>query len=157
MYAAIRREPTDRIPRYLWFHPMLLEDFGRRLGTDGFATEAAIGNDVLQPWVSINGSMARQVAEGESFVDEFGITWTRHGPHNMAITHPLEHAPAADIRRHTMPDPLAASRFRELDALQVRFGDTHFIGADVSGSIFEPAYHLRNMETLLGRPARGLR
>lgn len=155
VFAAIRRQPTDRIPRFLWFHSDILDSFGRRFGTSGFATEAALGNDILQPWVSINGSMARQVGEGESFVDEFGITWLRRGPHNMAIAHPLESADTDAIRRHEMPDPLAASRFTSLESLQGEFGASHFIGADVSGSVFEPAYHLRNMEALLADMAEG--
>lgn len=149
VYAAIRRKPVDRLPRYLWFHPDILREAGERMGTTGFATEAALGNDVLQPWVSINGSMARWVEEGESFTDEFGITWTRRGPYNAVVHHPLADADEEAIRRYPMPDPCAPSRFEQLDALMARFGESHFIGADVSGSIFEPAYHLRNMENLL--------
>ncbi|MHB1001620.1 MAG: uroporphyrinogen decarboxylase family protein [Armatimonadota bacterium] len=149
VYAAIRHEDTDRVPRYLWFHPDILRDFGTRLGTEGFATEAAIGNDILQPWVSINGSMARAVPEGTSFIDDFGITWTRRGPYNTVIRHPLEDADADTIRNYPMPDYSDQNRYADLDSLIAQFGSDRFIGVDISGSIFEPAYHLRGMESLL--------
>jgi len=125
------------------------------LGTTGFDTEAALGNDVLQPWVSINKAMAENVPEGTVFQDEFGITWKREGYYNMVVEHPLEQASAEDIRLYPLPDPLEEARFRDLEDLLARFGASHFIGADVSGSLFEPAYHLRNMEKLLFDLAMG--
>ncbi|MEI7632894.1 MAG: uroporphyrinogen decarboxylase family protein [bacterium] len=149
VYGAIRRTAIDRTPRFLWFHPSLLDEFGRRFGTSGFATEAAIGNDILQPWVSINQSMARAAAEGASFTDDFGITWTRQGYYNMVTRHPLMDAGLGQIEYYRMPDPHDPGRFTELEQLLASFGNDHFIGADVSGSIFEPAYHLRGMEDLL--------
>lgn len=155
VYAAIRRQNPERVPRFLWFHPDLLQQAGKRFGTSGFATEVALGNDILQPWVSINGSMARHLDDGESFVDEFGITWTRRGLYNTPTHHPLENAGAIAIQDYPMPDPAAPERFRELDRLIEQFGDTHFIGVDVSGSIFEPAYHLRNLPVLLADMAEG--
>ena len=149
VYGAIRRTGIDRTPRYLWFHPSFLDEFGRQRGTTAFATEAAIGNDILQPWVSINQSMARAAAEGESFTDDFGISWKRQGYYNMVTCHRLKDAELAQIESYTMPDPHDPERFKELDQLLGSFGGSHFIGADVSGSVFEPAYHLRGMEDLL--------
>lgn len=155
VYAVLRREQYDRIPRYLWFHPMILDAFGKRLGTQGFATEAALGNDILQDWVSINGAMARQVAQWETFTDEFGITWTRDGLYNMVVRHPLEKANAEQIKAFPMPNPKDEQRFAALDGLLANYGKSHFIGADVSGSIFEPAYHLRGMSQCLLDMAEG--
>lgn len=149
VYAAIRRQSVDRVPRYLWFHPDILTDAGRRLGTNGFATEAALGNDILQPWVSINASMARQVAEGVEFTDDFGISWVRRGLYNTVVHHPLMDADVPMIESYPMPDGAESSRYAVLEEMMAQFGQEMFIGADVSGSIFEPAYHLRNMEDLL--------
>lgn len=149
VYAAIRRRSTDRVPRYIWFHPDILADAGRRLDTSGFATEAALGNDILQPWVSINASMACQVEEGVEFTDDFGITWVRRGLYNTVVHHPLRHADVPTIRSYPMPDGSECSRYAVIEELITQFGGEKFIGADVSGSIFEPAYHLRNMENLL--------
>ena len=149
VYASIRRQSLDRIPYYIWFHPDILDRFGETYATSGFATEAAIGNDVLQTWVSINGSMARPAAEGESFVDDFGITWLRQGYYNMVTRHPLASADRDGIRTHAFPDAARPERYSDIDLLVSRYGHDHFIGADVSGSIFEPAYHLRGMERVL--------
>ncbi|MHB1461630.1 MAG: uroporphyrinogen decarboxylase family protein [Armatimonadota bacterium] len=149
VHAAINRQKVDRVPRYLWFHPDILSNACRRLGTSGFATEAALGNDILQPWVSINASMARQVAEGVEFTDDFGITWLRRGLYNTVVHHPLMDADVPMIQSYPMPDATERSRYTVLEELMAKFGHEKFIGADVSGSIFEPAYHLRNMENLL--------
>lgn len=149
VYGAIRRTQIDKVPMYLWFHPDILLEAGKRLGTTDAATEAALGNDILQPWVSINGSMARYIPEGESFIDDFGITWIRRGPYNTVINHPLRNADLKTINDYQMPDASDASRYALLEEMISEYGQEKFIGADVSGSIFEPAYHLMNMEDLL--------
>jgi uroporphyrinogen decarboxylase len=93
--------------------------------------------------------MAREVAEGEEFVDEWGNTWRREGYYNMVVNHPLKGKDADYIRDYQLPDPHAPKRFEKLEELIRDYGETHFIGADVSGVLFEPAYHLRDMEDLM--------
>ena len=148
--AALRFEPVDRVPRFIWLGNAL----GHQLEREKGITRAALDrdflrNDVMQVWLSINGGMERDVPEGTQFIDEWGITWQRSGDYNAVIRHPLAEADADAIRRYPFPDPLSSARYEGLDALLRTYGDHYFIGADVSGSIFEPANHLRGMENVL--------
>lgn len=155
VYAAIRRQPLDRVPRYLWFHSDILKKVGEKFGTSGFTTEVALGNDILQPWVSINGAMAQPLEEGASFIDDFGITWVRRGLYNTPSSHPLQAADLETIRAYPLPDATEQARYADLDNLISQYGKEYFIGADVSGSIFEPAYHLRSLSVLLADMVEG--
>jgi len=110
---------------------------------------AFIGNDIMQTWLSINGQMEIEKNEGETFTDEWGITWKRKGYYNSPISHPLSGLSAEQIARYPFPEACKPERFHILDVLISKYGKTHFIGADISGSLFEPAYHLRGMEELL--------
>jgi len=155
VYAALRREPTDKPPRFIWFGNGVLSQMREKYGLDPLHVDLKYGNDILQTWVSINGEMARDVPDGTSFTDGWGITWHREGHHNMVIKSPLAGLDATAIKSYPLPDPHAADRFTHLEYLISEFGSTHFIGADVSGSLFEPAHYLRGMEELMLDMASG--
>lgn len=148
--AALRHEPVDRVPRFIWLGNALSHQLAQELGMTGEQLSLEyLHNDVVSTWVSINGEMERDVPQGTTFIDEWGITWKRDGDYNMVIRHPLAGLDAAAIAAYPFPQPQAPQRFAEFDRLKAAYGDTHLVGADVSGSIFEPAYHLRGMEELL--------
>ncbi|MFA5865597.1 MAG: uroporphyrinogen decarboxylase family protein [Phycisphaerae bacterium] len=147
--AALRHEEPDRVPRNLWYAPAVQQKLAEVYGKTGPELLIAVGNDILETWLSINGSMARSVPCGESFIDEWGITWTREGDYNMVTRHPLADADLKSVEQYPLPAVEAESRYTYFKNLIDHYGQTHFIGADVSGSIFEPCYHLRGMENLL--------
>jgi uroporphyrinogen decarboxylase len=149
VYAALRHEKPDRIPRFIWLGNGTIHHLTEKLKVTPEELNLRLGNDVLQVWVSINREMERPAPEGSEFVDEWGITWRREGFYNMVVNHPLEGKDAGFIRAYPMPDPMAASRYEPLEQLLKEFGGEYFIGADVSGTLFEPAYHLRGMQDLL--------
>ena len=147
--AAIRRQPVDRVPRFVWLGETVTRRLAEHYGVPEEDVTLAAGNDVLQTWLSINGQMERPAVQGERFVDEWGITWERSGYYNAVVVHPLAELEATEIAAYPFPDPLAPERFARLRYLLDTYGDTHFVGADVSGTLFEPAYHLRGMDNLL--------
>jgi uroporphyrinogen decarboxylase len=110
---------------------------------------------VRQTWLSINRQMMIHKADGARFVDEWGITWQRDGYYNTPVIHPFADMTAGEIAGAPFPDPLDAGRYAELRRLVSQYGNEYFIGADVSGTLFEPAYHLRSMENLMMDLAAG--
>jgi uroporphyrinogen decarboxylase len=147
--AALNHQEPDRVPRFVW----LGGEVRRRLcachNISPLELELKIGNDILQTWVSINGEMERDVPQGAEFVDSFGITWKRDGAYNMVIRHPLAGLDADALRAYELPDPRDPVRCERLDWLVANYGRDMLIGGDVSGALFEPAYHLRGMEDFL--------
>ena len=149
VYRALRFEETPAIPRYVWYSSGALKNLSKKTGLAGEALEEFLGNDIKQTWVSINREMEREVPDRTEFTDEWGITWKREEPHNMVISHPLKDASLTALEKYSPPDPKAPDRFAGLDQLLENFGAQYFIGADVSGSIWEPSYHLAGMDDLL--------
>ena len=149
VYNSILRKAVDRSPQFIWLGGTVAQMIAEKEGIAPEAVNAFIGNDIMQTWLSINGQMERPAAEGETFTDEWGIIWKRQGYYNSPVSHPLSGLNADQIARYPFPDPRKPQRFAVLDALIDTYGKTHFIGVDISGSLFEPAYHLRGMEDLL--------
>jgi len=121
----------------------------KHYGVSSLDLDFKMGNDILQTWVSINGEMERDVPQGSQFVDEWGITWERAGIYNSVVKHPLKDLNVDEIENYKFPDPFKPERYTELSELLKTYGNEYFIGADISGTLFEPAYHLRGMENLM--------
>ena len=149
VFAAMRFEKPDRVPRFIWLGGEVIKRLSAGYGITPFELNKKIGNDILQTWVSINGEMERDIPQEAEFTDGFGITWKRYGAYNMVVHHPMQGLSAEEIRAYPLPDPRAPERYRYLEYLVETYNDEYFIGADVSGVLFEPAYHLRNMEDLM--------
>jgi uroporphyrinogen decarboxylase len=148
VYAALRGQRTERIPVYMWYGERATQRLAAHLQIRPEEIEDRLGNDIRQDWLTINKQMSVPCAEGGSFVDEWGITWSRSGAYNTPVRHPFADLDAAQIAAAPFPDVDAPSRYAGFNSL-LATKPTHFIGADVSGSLFEPAYHLRGMENLL--------
>ena len=149
VYAALRHESADRLPRYIWVGRGAADNLRAALGERAADIDELVGNDVKQTWLSINGEMERPCEEGESFTDEWGIRWHRDGYYNAVIFHPLADLEEEEILAYPFPDPEKPQRYEYLQELLDTYGKDKFIGADVSGSLFEPAYHLRGMDNLM--------
>ena len=149
VFAALNHQQPDRVPRYIWLGGEVRHRLCERHGISTLDLELKIGNDILQTWVSINGEMERDVPQGAEFTDAFGIRWKRDGAYNNVIHHPLAGLDAEALRAFNPPDPRAPERFERLDWLIENYGGEKLVGADVSGALFEPAYHLRGMEDFL--------
>jgi len=155
VYAMLRGEKTDRAPRYIWVGPYAAKALSEYYGISADELNDRIGNDILQSWLSINREMERDCLQGEQFTDEWGNVWEREGYYNTVVRHAMSGLDAEEIRNYPAPDVMDPKRFEVFDRLKEVYGETHFIGADVSGTLFEPAYHIRGMEELLMDMAAG--
>ncbi|MFP4441750.1 MAG: uroporphyrinogen decarboxylase family protein [Spirochaetia bacterium] len=149
VYTALGFKEPSRVPRYVWYSGGAIKNLEVYTGLNGDALEDFLGNDIKQTWVSINREMERDVPDGTEFTDEWGITWKREEPHNMVIRHPLKGASVEELAEYPFPDPENPVRFSVLEDIIRKYGNEYFIGTDVSGSIWEPSYHLAGMDELL--------
>ena len=144
------------VPIYMWYHGALLARLARRAGcAPDCADVELLGNDIVMTWLNINREMARPLAAGEVFTDVWGVGWERAGLYNQVVRHPLAGADEAALDAYRFPTLADGDFAAPLDALLRRYGATHYVGADISGCVFEPCCHLRGMSNLLMDLATG--
>jgi len=147
VHAALARQPVDRVPVFMWFHPDTAARLARLLEIDPADVGEALGNDVQQTWVNNNYAMEGIVhaADGEGHTDAWGIGWVRQHGFNQIARFPLSGASRAEVLAYRFPDD-------QLDALLanmapvIRRSRDNFIGCDVSPCAFEMYWRLRGME-----------
>ena len=147
VYAALRREPVDRIPIFMWFHPGTREILAGLFDVPAEYVDVVLGNDVRMTWVNNNYAMEGIVhdRDGESHVDFWGIKWVKEGPYNQVVSFPLADASPEEMLAYQFP----FDRLEELLALMepvVAYSHEYFIGCDVSPNVFEMYWRLRGME-----------
>ncbi|HOV65070.1 MAG TPA: hypothetical protein PLG43_14450 [Spirochaetia bacterium] len=54
---ALNREPQDRVPVFMWFHPETVSILAHELDIPSSSLDFVMGNDVRQTWVSNNQAM----------------------------------------------------------------------------------------------------
>ena len=107
---ALEHKETAGVPKFIWYHPEVKLRLAEKLNIEGKNLDAELGNDLLQDWVSINREMAREVPQGQDFVDEWGIRWKRDGFYNMVVEHPLQDCNKEEIIKYPFPDPQPGER-----------------------------------------------
>jgi uroporphyrinogen decarboxylase len=147
VHAALRREPVDRVPIFMWFHPETAQHLGNHLEIPPHRVSEVMGDDVRQTWVANNHAMEGIVHEneGDTHTDPWGIEWERVGPFNQIRRYPLKDASPDQIRRTDHPYDYADRLLANMDPL-VPLADRYFIGCDVSPCLFEMVCRLRGME-----------
>lgn len=150
VYAALKRQPVDRVPIFMWFHPDTAARLARELEIPAGDVAEAMGNDVRQAWVGNNQAMEGVIHEhdGEAHVDDWGIEWVKEGPFNQIKHSSLERAGEDEIRRYAFPRGRIPSLLGPMEPLR-RFADASFIGCDVSPCLFEMLGRLRGMENAI--------
>lgn len=149
VHNALARIETDRVPMWMWYHPSIYKQFHDRFGWDNDTTDLVLGNDIKSVHLGINREMFRDLAPGEKYTDAWGVTWIREGLYNQVCRNPLAESDVSAIAEYRFPDPEDEDRYIQLSRVCDTFGDEYFIGADVSGTIFEPCYHIRSMDMLM--------
>jgi uroporphyrinogen decarboxylase len=147
VHAALRRQPVDRVPIFMWFHPQTAANLGRYLNLPPSAVGEALGNDIRQAWVSNNYAMEGIVHphDGQGHTDAWGIQWVKSGPFNQIVRSPLAQADRADILAHDHPYAQMDALLANMDPV-VAVADRFFIGCDVSPCLFEMLCRVRGME-----------
>lgn len=145
--AALNKQPVDRVPIFMWFHPETGRKLSRMLEIPLSAVGEAMGNDIQQTWVNNNYAMEGIVHEhdGETHHDWWGITWEKRHSFNQILHYPLAGARRDQVLAYQFP----RERKEDLLALMapvVRDRRDFFIGCDVSPCVFEMYWRLRGME-----------
>jgi uroporphyrinogen decarboxylase len=147
VYAALRREPADRIPIFMWFHPgtrTLLAEF---FEIPPSHLDAVLGNDVRMTWINNNYYMEGVVhqRDGQGHVDPWGIQWVKEGPYNQIASFPLADGSADELRRYSFPYDEREALVAKMEPVAAQ-SDEYFIGCDISPNVFEMYWRLRGME-----------
>jgi uroporphyrinogen decarboxylase len=148
--AAIHKQPVDRVPVFLWFHPETASRLSRLLKIPPQYVGDAMGNDVHQTWVNNNLAMEGIVHEkdGDRHVDDWGITWERQYGFNQIVGFPLSSASPEAVLDFRFPYPAVEDLFGPMRLLADSSRD-YFLGCDVSPCAFEMYWRLRGMENAL--------
>jgi uroporphyrinogen decarboxylase len=160
--AALRREPGDRVPVFMWFHPDTATRLARLLDVAPGDVGEAMGNDVRQTWVNNNYAMEGIVHEneGDRHTDFWGVTWERQGAFNQPVGFPLAGAAEAGLAGYRFPEDRLDFLLGLMRPLAAVRGNA-FLGCDVSPCAFEMYWRLRGLEQALvdmaARPPAALR
>jgi uroporphyrinogen decarboxylase len=150
VHAALRRQPVDRVPVFMWFHPQTARHLGEVLGVPARLVGAAMGDDVRMTWVNNNYAMEGIVheREGEGHEDFWGVRWVKEGAFNQPVGFPLARASREQVLAYRFPED-------RIDFLLGLMGpvvadqDGFFIGCDVSPCAFEMYWRLRGLENAI--------
>ena len=150
VYAALRKEPVDRVPIFMWFHPDTAEKLGEILEIPPDKVKEAMGDDIRQVWVGNNHAMEGIIHtnDGEGHVDPWGIEWIKRGPFNQIANSPLEDASEDEVIRYKYPYH-AIDEFLENMLPLMPLSDDYFLGCDVSPNVFEMCWRIRGMEQVI--------
>lgn len=150
VYAALRRQPADRVPVFMWFHPATRLRLADLFEVPAAAVDEVLGNDVKMTWVNNNYCMEGIVHErdGDGHVDPWGIHWVKEGPYNQIAHFPLAGASAEQVLDYRFPEAYQEQLLARMEPL-AGFADEYFIGCDVSPNVFEMYWRIRGMEQVL--------
>ncbi len=147
VHAALNRQPVDRVPVFMWFHPDTAVSLGKILEIPAALVGDAMGNDVSMTWVNNNHAMEgiHHEREGDGHTDDWGIRWVREGAFNQIASFPLAQATSDELRAYRFPDDRLEPLLAHMAPVVARAEHT-FIGCDVSPCVFEMYWRLRGMD-----------
>ncbi|MDP6380760.1 MAG: hypothetical protein QF662_05390, partial [Phycisphaerae bacterium] len=147
VHAALRREPVDRVPIWMWFHPDIAKRLGELLEVPASRVTDVMGDDIRQAWVGNNYAMEGIVHEfdGEMHTDFWGVEWIKEGPFNQIRRCPLQDADEKEILDYRYPYDHIDELLENMKPV-VSVGRDFFIGCDVSPCLFEMVCRIRGME-----------
>ncbi|MBN2296521.1 MAG: hypothetical protein JXM70_29100 [Pirellulales bacterium] len=150
VHAALRRELTDRVPIFMWFHPGTRTLLAEKLEIPSNHIDTVLGNDVRMTWVNNNYAMEGIVHEhdGQSHVDDWGIRWVKDGPYNQISHFPLADASKEELLAYEFPVERIEFLLSRMEPI-VEQADEYFIGCDVSPNVFEMYWRLRGLEAAM--------
>jgi uroporphyrinogen decarboxylase len=150
VHAALRHQPVDRLPIFMWFHPETTKRLAALLDIPAADVAEAMGNDVRMAWVNNNYAMEGIIHEhdGDSHEDVWGISWVKQGPFNQIARFPLQQLAEADVLRYRFPLDHMEGLLQQMQPVAAQHHE-YFIGCDVSPCVFEMYWRLRGMEATL--------
>ncbi len=147
VHRALQREPVDRTPVWMWFHPSTARRLAAALEIPCARLAEALGDDIRQTWVNNNYAMEGIVHahEGDSHVDCWGITWRREGEFNQIIDSPLAHADREACLAYEFPWDETPGLLERMAPVMAE-ADEYFAGCDVSPCVFEMYARIRGLQ-----------
>jgi len=159
VHAALRREPVDRVPIWMWFHPDTTARLSALLELPPALVAEAMGDDIRQAWVGNNSAMEGTVHEfdGETHTDAWGVEWIREGAFNQIRHSPLQNANKRALLDYQYPGEQIDELLNHMETPMASSSE-HFVGCDISPCLFEMVSRIRGMENatldLAGEPER---
>ena len=160
LLTAINHEEPDRVPLCAWYTPEAERRLLRHLGVESTETETyksaggplpiLMDHDFLISWMGpCTGYYANSAKQ---YTDEWGIRWRwiQHissGAFTEMAEHPL--ANITDPAQFTMPDFSNEDRYDGIRKLITEHGKEYGIMGGLACTLFELAWYLRGMETVL--------
>ncbi len=150
VFAAMARQPVDRLPVFMWFHPSTSERLSRLLEIPPSTLGEVMGNDVRQAWVNNNYAMEgiTHKEDGQGHTDYWGIHWVKQYDFNQIASHPLVNATPDEILRYKFPYNHIEELLQSMTPV-IRDAGDYFIGVDVSPCAFEMYWRLRGMQNTM--------
>jgi uroporphyrinogen decarboxylase len=145
--AALRRQPVDRVPVFMWFHPQTSARLGALLEIPASSVALAMGDDIRQTWVNNNYAMEGIVHEheGEGHVDLWGVGWVKRDAFNQIAGFPLAGATREEVLAYRFPREHFEFLMDRMSPLMEQAAG-YYLGCDVSPCVFEMYWRLRGME-----------
>jgi len=150
VHSALRREPVDRVPVFMWYHPQTRQRLAALPEIPAQYVAVVMGDDIRQAWMSNDYAMEGIVHEydGQSHVDEWGVGWTRIDGFNQISRYPLADAGREELLKYDFPYAYIA-QLVDLMSPAVESANEYFVGCDVSPCVFEMYWRLRGMQKTL--------
>lgn len=147
VHAALRRQPVDRVPIWMWYQPETIARLAAALEIPPARVADALGDDIRQAWVGNNYGMEGIVHErdGQWHRDPWGVEWVKEGSFNQIRHSPLQDADESAIARYRYPFEQIPALLNNLEPLFAA-GEPRFVGCDISPCLFELTCRLRGME-----------
>jgi uroporphyrinogen decarboxylase len=150
VHAALRHQPVDRVPIFMWYHPATAQAMAESLEIPVDLLPLAVCDDIHQRWIGNNYAMEgiTHPHEGEGHRDCWGIDWVREGAFNQIVKSPLQDASAEALQAYQWPCTQIDTLLEPMKPI-LPLADEYFIGCDISPCIFELYVRLRGMDQAL--------
>ena len=162
----------DRVPIQFDLCRSLLEHFGEKLGipvnyTDnlyedvtyrisGNEIRTAMGSDVVITGPGTADDFAVQKDDDGTWLNEYRMRMRQGTIYVEVVEYPLADVQtAADVAAWSLPDPRAAGRYRDVEALVKKYKDDYLVIGDIEVTILTLAQQLVGLEKLLMDMALG--
>jgi len=150
VHAALRRQPVDRVPVFVVFHPETLAVMAKVLEVPRHCVETVLGNDVCMTWVNNDYFKLGMThdRDGEGHADCWGMRWVKQGPCHQIAERPLAAAMPEQVSKYCFPLQYVEELLSRMRPLVVGAYE-HFVGCDVSPCVFEMYGRLRGLDRAL--------
>src|ERR1035437_3567343 len=147
VHAALSKQPADRVPIFMWFHPETARKLARLLEIPVSLLSEVMGNDITQTWVNNNYAMEgiEHQHDGETHEDWWGITWEKRHGFNQILKYPLAGATREEVLTYRFPIGQKEALLALMEPV-LRDRRDFFVGCDVSPCVYEMYWRLRGMD-----------